>query len=254
MSGHSKWSQIKRQKGAADVKRSALFSKLTIPIILAARSTGGDPEVNFSLKMAIERAREANMPKENIERAIERGTGKAGGAQIEEVLYEAMGPLGISIIIEAATDNKNRTASEIKNALTKFGGKLTGAGAASYLFSRMGKLLINIADQKKEEVEMSILDSGAEDFEEQDGSVAVYTAPRDLEKVKKNLEFSGVIAKEASLSWEPKDSVVISDEAVARKILNLMDALDGLDDVSMVYTNFDLSTELEASIAEELIK
>jgi YebC/PmpR family DNA-binding regulatory protein len=246
MSGHSKWSQIKRQKGAADVKRGQLFSKLTLPIILAARSGGGDPEANFSLKMAIERARTANMPKENIERAIERGTGKAGGTQIEEVLYEALGPAGISIIIEAATDNKNRTASEVKNTLAKFGGKLTGAGAASYLFSRMGKLLVDLTGKNSEEVEMVILNSGAEDFEEQDGAIAVYTAPNELEKVKKNLENSGIISKEALLSWEPKNTIAISDKATAQKIIELMDALDLLDEVSMVYSNFD--------VAENLIK
>ena len=244
MSGHSKWSQIKRQKGAADVKRGALFSKLTLPIILAARSGGGDPEVNFSLKMAIERAREANMPKENIERAIERGTGKAGGAQIEEVLYEAMGPVGISIIIEAATDNKNRTASEVKNVLTKFGGKLTGAGAAAYLFTRMGKLIIEMQGLDKEKTEMAVLESGAEDFEEVADEIAIFTSPRELEQVKKNLEKEGIKPKEALLSWEPKTTVKITDAIASEKILKLMDALDDLEDASAVYSNFDISEKI----------
>ncbi len=145
MSGHSKWSQIKRQKGAADVKRGAIFSKLTNAIIIAARS-GGDPNANFALKMAIEKARSASMPKENIDRAIKRGTGELGGAKIEEILYEAIGPRGIGILIEAATDNRNRTNAEIKNILNTHGGKLTGSGAASYQFERMGKLLIDSAD------------------------------------------------------------------------------------------------------------
>jgi YebC/PmpR family DNA-binding regulatory protein len=243
MSGHSKWSQIKRQKGAADVKRGQLFSKLTLPIILAAR-TGGDPENNFSLKMAIERARSANMPKENIERAIKRGTGEAGGAQIEEVQYEAIGPAGISIIIEAATDNKNRTAGSIKSVLTKFGGKLTGAGAAAYLFSRMGKLVIEMQGLDKEKTEMAVLDSGAEDFEEVADEIAVFTSPKELEQVKKNLEKTDIKPREALLSWEPKTTVKISDKVSSEKILNLMDALDDLEDVSAVYSNFDISEEL----------
>lgn len=243
MSGHSKWSQIKRQKGAADVKRGQLFSKLTLPIILTAKN-GGDPESNFSLKMAIERARSANMPKENIERAIKRGTGEAGGTQIEEVQYEAIGPGGISIIIEAATDNKNRTAGSIKNVLTKFGGKLTGAGAATYLFARMGKLIVETQGVDKEEIEMAVLESGAEDFEEVADEIAVYTLPRELEQVKKALESSGVKSREAVLSWEPKTTVKISDRGASQKILELMDALDDLEDVSAVYSNFDISEEL----------
>ncbi len=244
MSGHSKWSQIKRQKGAADVKRGQLFSKLTLPIILAARSGGGDPEANFQLKMAVERARAADMPKENIERAIDRGTGRLGGVQIEEMLYEAIGPGGISIIIEAATDNKNRTAAAVKNTLFKFGGKLTGSGAASYLFNRMGKLLINPAEKDKDEIEMAIIDSGAEDFEEQDGMIIVYTVPNKLEEVKKSLETADIKTKEAMLSWEPKTMVIISEEAVAKKIIDLMAALDDLEDISAVYSNFDIPATL----------
>lgn len=244
MSGHSKWSQIKRQKGAADVKRGALFSKLTVPIILAAKQGGGEPENNFQLKMAIEKARTANMPKENIERAIDRGLGKAGGAQIEEILYEAIGPAGISIIIEAATDNKNRTANEVKNALTKFSGKLTGSGAATYLFTRMGKLLIDLTDKNREEVEIMVIDSGAEDYEDQDDMMAVYTLPNQLEQVKKNLESQGLITKEAMLSWEPKTMVNIGDEAEAEKILNLMESLESLDDAVAVHANFNIPKEL----------
>ncbi len=244
MSGHSKWSQIKRQKGAADVKRGALFSKLTIPIILAAKQGGGDPENNFQLKMAVEKARAANMPKENIERAIDRGLGKAGGAQIEEVLYEAIGPGGISIIIEAATDNKNRTANEVKNALTKFSGKLTGSGAATYLFTRMGRLLIDLTDKNREEVEMIVIDSGAEDYEDQDDMMAVYISPNQLEQVKKNLETQELIVKETMLSWEPKTMISIGDKAEAEKILSLMEELEALDDVAAVYSNFDIPKEL----------
>lgn len=245
MSGHSKWSQIKRQKGAADVKRGALFSKLTNPIILAAKK-GSDPEANFSLKMAIEKARAANMPKENIQRAIDRGSGKAGGAQIEEVLYEAVGPAGIAIIIETATDNKNRTASEVKNILSKFNAKLTGAGAATYQFTRMGKLLIDLEGKDKDEAELLIIDSGAEDFEDQEDAIAVYTGSSDLESVKRALESQGLKIIEGGLSWEPKTTIKI-DERSAEKILSLMEALEGLDDVVSVYANFDIEPTLIAN-------
>lgn len=252
MSGHSKWSQIKRQKGAADVKRGAAFSKLTNAIIVAARS-GGDPSSNFSLKMTIEKARAANMPKENIERAIKRGTGEIAGAQVEEVLYEALGPGGVGIIIEAATDNRNRTNSEIKNVLGKAGGKLASSGAITYQFERMGKLLIDLKDQNHEDLELKVIDAGAKDLEEIDNNLLVYTAPRELEKVKHALEQEGMVILEASLTWETKNLITISDDTVAQKILNLMEALDSLDDVTAIFANFNLSTSLEASIKKELI-
>jgi len=252
MSGHSKWSQIKRQKGAADVKRGQLFSKLTVPIILAAKN-GGDPEANFQLKMAIEKARAANMPKENIDRAILRGSGKAGGAQIEEVLYEAIGPGGIAIIIETATDNRNRTAASVKNVLQKFAGKLTGSGAATYQFTRMGKLLIDLEGSDKEKIELAIIDSGAEDFEEQDDVLAVYTLPAELERIKKSLESQGLTINEAVLSWEPKAIVTVADSTLSPKIIDMMENLEELDDVVAVYSNFDLPVG-EASIPKELIR
>ncbi|MCL5407213.1 MAG: YebC/PmpR family DNA-binding transcriptional regulator [Patescibacteria group bacterium] len=243
MSGHSKWSQIKRQKGAADVKRGVAFSKLTNAIIIAARS-GGDPNSNFSLKMMIEKARAANMPKENIERAIKRGTGEISGAQVEEVLYEAIGPGGIGIIISAATDNRNRTNSEIKNVLTKAGAKLASLGAITYQFERMGKFLIDLdppaGGQNHEYLELKVIDAGAQDLEEIDSVLTVYTAPRGLENVKRSLEQDGVVIREPSLTWEPKNLIQISDKTEAQKILNLMEALDNLDDVTAVFANFDI--------------
>ncbi|KKQ17938.1 MAG: transcriptional regulator [Berkelbacteria bacterium GW2011_GWA1_36_9] len=241
MSGHSKWSQIKRQKGTADVKRGAAFSKLTNAIIIAARS-GGDPNTNFSLKMTIEKARTANMPKENIQRAIKRGTGEVTGAQVEEVLYEAIGHGGIGIIISAATDNRNRTNSEIKNVLTKVGGKLASSGAITYQFERMGKLLIDLADQNHEDLELKVIDAGARDLEEVDNVLLVYTDPRELENVKRSLEKDGVVVREPSLTWEPKTLIEISEKIEAEKILNLMDALENLDDVTAVFTNATLIT------------
>lgn len=243
MSGHSKWSQIKRQKGAADIKRGAVFSKLTNAIILAARS-GGDPSANFQLKMAIEKARAANMPKENIERAIKRGTGALEGAKIEEILYETIGPGNIGILIEVATDNRNRTNSEIKNLLSSFGGKLTGAGAVTYQFERMGKFLIDLKDKNQEELELQVIDAGAQDFEEQEDVLAVYTKSNELEKVKKAIEGQGAEAREPMLSWEPKNMITIADKDQGAKILKLMEQIETLADVTAVYANFDIPKEL----------
>src|SRR3990167_881597 len=193
MSGHSKWSQIKRQKGTADLKRGQLFGKIAKAIIVAAKN-GSDPNSNLNLKVAIEKARAVNMPKESIDRAIKRGTGEIEGVKVEEVLYEAIGPAGIVMIIEAATDNKNRTNSEIKNTLNKFQGKLTGAGAVTYQFNRMGKLVIE-APLDREEIELQIIDLGAEDFEEQDGEITVYTRPEKLSEVRKALEDQKISVK-----------------------------------------------------------
>lgn len=239
MSGHSKWSQIKRQKGAADSKRGVAFGKLANAIILAARS-GGDPSTNFSLKMAVEKARTANMPKENIERAIKRGTGEISGAKIEEILYEAIGPEGTGIIISAVTDNRNRTNSEIKNILGKFGGKLASSGAISYQFNRMGKLLIDLAGQDRENLEMNVIDAGAQDFEEQGDVLAVYTKPNELEIVKRALEELNINIKEAALTWEPKSLTTISNQSKTEKILGLMEAIDNLADVTGAFSNFDI--------------
>lgn len=238
MSGHSKWSQIKRQKGAADVKRGASFSKLANAIIVAAKS-GGDPNANFSLKMAMEKARSENMPKENIERAIKRGTGELGGAAIEETLYEIIGPQNIGIICEAATDNKNRTTSEIKNTANKFGGKLVSSGAVAYQFQKMGKVIIDDAGKDKEELELAIIDAGAEDFAEIDDILAVYTKPNELEKMKKTLEEQGLIIKEAGHTFEPKNMVQIN-QADADRVIKLIKSLDNLNDVTAVYANFNL--------------
>jgi YebC/PmpR family DNA-binding regulatory protein len=240
MSGHSKWSQIKRQKGAADAKRGVAFGKLANAIILAAKKGGGNPEANFSLKMAIEKAKTGLMPKENIERAIKRGTGEIAGAQIEEILYEAIGPAGISIIIEAATDNKNRTAPEIKNTLAKFGAKMASMGAATYQFEKKGKIIIDLKGQDKENIELISIDAGSDDFAEDGEDLAVFTKPNELEQVKKNLENQGLLVKEAQLIWEPKDTVVISDKVQEDKIIELLEMLENMDDVSAIFSNFDV--------------
>lgn len=239
MSGHSKWSQIKRQKGAADVRRGASFSKLSNAIIVAAKS-GGDVNTNFTLKMAVEKAKVANMPKDTIDRAIKRGTGEIAGAAIEETLYEIIATGNIGIIVEAATDNKNRTTAGLKNVLTKFGAKLGSHGSVTYQFNQMGKLLVEVGAKDKEELELALIDAGAEDFMEHDQNIAVYTKPHDLELTKKALEAQGIIILEASLSWEPQNIIKIENNEKADKIISLTETLESLEDVTAVYVNFDL--------------
>ena len=244
MSGHSKWSQIKRQKGAADVKRGATFSHLTNAIIIAAKQGGGNPEANFSLKMAIEKAKAGSMPKENIERAIKHGTGELAGAAVEEVLYEIIAPSGIGILVEAVTDNKNRTTPEVKNILQKFGAKLASAGAVAYHFNKMGKIVVDLKDKNREEAELAAIDAGAEDFDEHNEDLAIYAKPSELKLVKESLESKDFAIKEAGLSWEPKDTIEINNKDQAQKILNLMHALDALDDMTGVFANFNIKEEL----------
>lgn len=243
MSGHSKWSTIKRQKGLTDAKRGLAFAKLTNVIILAAKHGGGDLTSNFTLKTAVEKAKAANMPKENIERAIKRGTGELAGAILEEVLYEVIASHGVGLIIEAITDNKNRTTPEIKTVLTKHNAKLASTGAVTYQFDKMGKLLVEIAGKDMEELELAVIDAGVEDFEEQDEFLAVFTKPQELEQVKKALEASGLVIKESMLTWEPKDMVVVEDKEQASKIMNLIEILEDMDDVTVVHTNFDVKED-----------
>jgi len=244
MSGHSKWSTIKRQKGAADAKRGVTFGKLTNAIILAAKQGGGDASANFTLKMAIEKAKSENMPKENIERAVKRGTGEIGGTIIEEALYEAIAVGGVGILIEAATDNKNRSTAEIKNILNKAGAKMASSGAVAYQFSRVGKILIGLDGKDKEEIELMVIDAGAEDFAEEDDSLAVFTKPQELESMKKALESQGLVIKETNLSWEPKDLIKIDNKESVEKIISLVENLEQLDDVTNVYANFDIPEEM----------
>jgi YebC/PmpR family DNA-binding regulatory protein len=239
MSGHSKWSTIKREKGAKDAKRGAVFTKLGNQIAIAARS-GIDPTMNASLQMAIEKAKQANMPVANIQRAIDRVSDK-NAAVLEETAYEAMGPGGVAIIIETATDNKNRTFPELKNALTKNGGRIADAGSVMFQFTRKG--VINVA-ASGEDALLTILDAGAEDAIEEDGEMIVYTEQKDLMKVRKAIMEAGLTVTDAELQYVPNGSVVVDEVEKAEKVLKLMDALDDLDDVTNVHTNADITADI----------
>ena len=239
MSGHSKWSTIKREKGAKDAKRGAVFTKIGNQIAIAARG-GSDPTMNSNLALAIEKAKQANMPNANIQRAIDRVNDK-NAAVLEEITYEGMGPNGVGIIIETATDNKNRTFPDVRNALTKNGGRIADAGSVAFQFSRKGVISVAAVG---EDALLTILDAGAEDAIEEDGEIMVYTDQKDLAKVRTALVEAGLEVKEAELQYVPNSQVTIDDPEVARKVLKVMDALDDLDDVVNIHTNADIVVEL----------
>ena len=240
MSGHSKWSTIKREKGAKDAKRGAVFTKIGNQIAIAARS-GIDPVMNSALALAIEKAKQANMPAANIQRAIDRVADK-NAAALEEATYEAMGPGGVGIIIETATDNKNRTFPEVRNALTKNGGRIADAGSVAFQFSRKGVITVTATG---EEALLAVLDAGAEDAVEEGDELIVYTDQKDLAKVRTAIIEAGLAVTSAELQYVPNAPVVIEDEEVARKVLKVLDALDDLDDVTNVHTNADIQADVE---------
>jgi YebC/PmpR family DNA-binding regulatory protein len=240
MSGHSKWSTIKREKGAKDAKRGAVFTKIGNQIAISARA-GIDPVMNSALALAIEKAKQANMPAANIQRAIDRVADK-NAAVLEEATYEAYGPGGIGIIIETATDNKNRTYPEVRSALTKNGGTIAEPGSVAFQFARKG--VIRVATSGEDSL-LTILDAGAEDAVEEDGEIVVYTDQKELAKVRTAIVAAGLQVKEAELQYVPNASVDISDPEVARKVLKVLDALDDLDDVVNVHTNADITADVE---------
>ena len=239
MSGHSKWSTIKREKGAKDAKRGAIFTKIGNQIAIAARA-GVDPAMNSALAMAIEKAKQANMPVANIQRAIDRVSDKSA-AQLEEATYEAMGPGGIGIIIEVATDNKNRTFPDVRTALTKNGGRIADAGSVMFQFTRKGVITVTATG---EDALLTILDAGAEDAVEEDEGITVYTDAKDLAKVRTALVDAGLEVTAAELQYVPNNSVPITDAEVAAKVLKLLDAIDDLDDVTNVHTNVDIQADV----------
>ena len=250
MSGHSKWSSIKHKKGAADAKRGQLFSKLARAIIVAAREGGADPDANLALANAVQKARDNSMPKDNIERAIARGSGAAGDGQAyEQVAYEGYGPGGVALLVEALTDNRNRTAAEVRHLFAKHEGNLGAAGAVAWLFERKGIALVDADSVDEDELMLAAVDGGAEDVTREGSSFQVTSAPEDLPTVREALEQAGIPLESAELTMVPKTTISIDDEAAARKLLRLLDALEESDDVQDVYGNFDIAESLMEAVA-----
>jgi YebC/PmpR family DNA-binding regulatory protein len=250
MSGHSKWSSIKHKKGAADAKRGKLFSKLARAIIVAARDGGPDPAGNLALQNAIEKARSYSMPKDNIERAIARGSGTGTDTQaFEQIVYEGYGPNGVAVIVEALTDNRNRTASEIRHVFTKNDGNLGTSGAVAWLFERRGVILVDADRYEEDSVMLAAAEGGADDVSQDGSSFTVTTSPEALSSVREALEQAGIAIDSAETTMVPKTTVELSDEAAARKTLRLIDALEELDDVNEVYANFDIPDRLLEAVA-----
>ena len=238
MAGHNKWSKIKRDKGVNDAKRGAVFTRIGNMIAMAARG-GTDPNMNPALALAIEKARQANMPKDNIQRSIDRVADK-NAAQLEEATYEGYGPGGIGIIVETATDNKNRTFPEVRTALTKNGATMADAGSVMFQFTRKGVIRVAATG---EDALLRVLDAGAEDAAEEDDGLTVYTDMKDLAKVRTAIVDAGLMVDDAELQYVPNTHIEIADEETARKIMKILDALDEIDDVVNVHTNADITVE-----------
>lgn len=239
MSGHSHWSQIRHRKELTDAKRGKIFSKLSKLISVAARAKGGDPETNPGLRMMIDKARSFNMPQENIERAVKRGTGEIEGIKFEEFTLEAFGPAGLALIIEGTTDNKNRTLAEIKNILLAQGGKLAQPGSVLWLFERCGSLNVKKEPTgNKEELELTAIEAGAQDFKWLDQeNLEIYTPPSELEKVKKALQEKNILVNASSLDWKPKNEITVAEQKDKEQLEKLFEALDEIDDVNEIYSN-----------------
>jgi YebC/PmpR family DNA-binding regulatory protein len=250
MSGHSKWSSIKHKKGAADAKRGQLFSKLTRAIIVAARDGGPDPEANATLATAIQKARDNSMPKDNIERALARGSGaSAEGESYETVTYEGYGDGGVAVFVEALTDNRNRTAAEIRHTFAKHDGNLGTSGAVAWLFERKGVVIVPAGNVDEDDLTLVAADGGAEDVELDGSSYQVIAAPDDLATVRSALDEAGIAFESAELTMLPKTSVAVEEEGTAKKLLRLMDALEENDDVQAVYANFDIPEGILEAVA-----
>lgn len=240
MAGHNKWSKIKRDKGVNDAKRGAVFTKIGNMIAIAARG-GTDPNMNSALALAIEKARQANMPKDNIQRSIARAADK-NAAVLEEITYEGYGPGGVGIIIETATDNKNRTYPEVRTALTKNGGTMADAGSVAFQFTRKGVIRVGATG---EDALMGVLEAGAEDAIEEDGGITVYTDMKELAKVREAIIAEALPVEDAELQYVANNDVVVDDPETARKLLKVLDALDDVDDVVNVHTNADITVDIE---------
>ncbi len=252
MSGHSKWASIKHKKGATDAKRGALFSKLVRAITVAAKDGGGDPKNNAALAQAIEKAKENSMPAENIDRAVKRGTGELEGATYEEIVYEGYGPNGVAVMVEVLTDNRNRTASDIRNIFSKSGGSLGEQGCVNWMFHKKGVIVIaKKAGQTEEDIMDAAIEGGAEDVTPGDDYFEILADPASFSTVKSFLESKGLAIESAEITMFPATTVKL-DEAGARKVLRLMDALNEQDDVQEAYANFDIPDDILEAVAKSL--
>jgi YebC/PmpR family DNA-binding regulatory protein len=250
VSGHSKWSSIKHKKGAADAKRGKLFSKLARAIIVAAREGGPDPANNLALQNAIEKARSYSMPKDNIERAVARGSGAGTDTEaFEHITYEGYGPNGVAVIVEALTDNRNRTASDVRSVFTKNDGNLGTSGAVAWLFERHGIVLVDAERFDEDSVTLAAAEGGAEDVAQDGSSFQITTPPEALSAVREALEQAGIEVESAETTMVPKTTIELSDESAARKTLRLVDALEELDDVNEVHANFDIPEQVLEAVA-----
>ncbi len=250
MSGHSKWSTIKHKKGAADARRGKLFSKLSRAIMVAAKEGGADPASNQALQNAIDKARSYSMPKDNIERAIAKGTGEgADGSSFEVVVYEGYGPEGVAVIVEALTDNRNRTASDVRHLFTKFGGNLGATGAVAWQFERRGVVLVGADGVDEDALLLTAADAGADDVERDGSTFVVSSAPEELAQVREALESAGLELESVGLSMVPKTTVAIADESTAKQVVRLVEGLEENDDVQDVYANFDIPEAVLEAVA-----
>jgi YebC/PmpR family DNA-binding regulatory protein len=250
VSGHSKWSSIKHKKGAADAKRGKLFSKLSRAIIVAAKEGGGDPANNLALQNAVEKAKSYSMPKDNIDRAIAKGSGAdADASAFETVVYEGYGPEGVAVIVEALTDNRNRTASDVRHAFTKHGGSLGATGAVAWQFERRGVVVVPADGVDEDELLLAAADAGAEDVERDGDVFQVTSAPEFLAAVREAVEGAGFTTDSAELMMVPKTTVAVEDESKAKQVMRLIDTLEDNDDVQDVYANFDIPERVLEAVA-----
>jgi YebC/PmpR family DNA-binding regulatory protein len=248
MSGHSKWASIKHKKAIVDSRRGQQFTKLARSITVAARDGGGDPDTNATLENAVRKAKEASMPKENIERAIAKGTGEGGeGEAIETVLYEGYGPGGVAVLVEALTDNRNRTGADVRHLFSKYGGSLGEPGSVAYLFDKKGTIVIDASRYEEDEL-MVAVEAGAEDISTDEGVFEVIAEPADFTRVRKSLEEAGVEMESAEMEYRPSSLVPI-DEAQAGKLMKLVEVLEDNDDVGAVHANFDVPAEVLERVA-----
>lgn len=244
MSGHSKWASIKHKKAAADSQRGKIFTKLIKEITTAARFGGSSPEANPRLRVAIEKAKSSNMPSDNIERAIKKGTGELPGVSYEEITYEGYGPSGVAILVEVMTDNKNRATADIRNIFSKKGGNLAGTGSVNWMFQKKGFIVVNKNQADEEKLMSIVLDNGAEDLSTEGNTFEVTTSPKDFENVKKALSDKKINTESAEITMIPTSTVKITDKSQAQQLLALVEALEENDDVQNVYANFDIPDEI----------